>query len=94
MTIVSDIEFDRFSKLTNYETIKQAYEVAGYECPNIVFWNVNGRTNNVPITINDKGVALISGASPSIIKSVLSNRINPLDIMNETLDKERYSVIK
>lgn len=92
--VISDMEFDRCAKLTNYETIKQAYEVAGYECPNIVFWNVNGRTNNVPITINDKGVALISGASPSIIKSVLSNRINPLDIMNETLDKERYSVIK
>lgn len=92
--IISDMEFDSCAKLTNYETIKRAYKVSGYECPNIVFWNVNGRTNNVPITTNDKGVALISGASPSIIKSVLSNRINPLDIMNETLDKERYSVIK
>lgn len=92
--VISDMEFDSCANLTNYETIKQAYKVAGYECPNIVFWNVNGRTNNVPITTNDKGVALISGASPSIIKSVLSNRINPLDIMNETLDKERYLVIK
>ena len=93
LLVISDMEFDHCAKLTNYETIKRAYEVAGYECPNIVFWNVNGRTNNVPITVHDKGVALISGASPSVIKSVLSNRINPLDIMNETLNNERYSVI-
>ena len=92
--VISDMEFDSCAKLTNYETIKQAYKVSGYECPNIVFWNVNGRTNNVPITVNDQGVALISGASPSIIKSVLYNEIDPITIMNKTLDTERYSIIK
>ena len=92
--IISDMEFDSCAKLTNYETIKRAYEVSGYECPNIVFWNVNGRANNVPITVNDQGVALISGASPSIIKSVLYNEIDPITIMNKTLDTERYSIIK
>lgn len=92
--VISDMEFDSCAKLTNYETIKQAYKVSGYECPNIVFWNVNGRANNVPITVNDQGVALISGASPSIIKSVLYNEIDPITIMNKTLDTERYSIIK
>lgn len=92
--VISDMEFDSCANLTNYETIKQAYKVAGYECPNIVFWNVNGRSGNVPVTINNKGVALISGASPSIIKSVLTNNINPVKVMLDTINKERYSVIK
>ena len=101
--ILSDMEFNACARTNDgygypdkrlFSTIAEHYHVHGYQLPRLVFWNVNGRTNNVPITTNDKGVALISGASPSIIKSVLSNRINPLDIMNETLDKERYSVIK
>jgi hypothetical protein len=92
--VISDMEFNSCGRLTNYETIKQAYHVAGYECPQIVFWNVNGRTGNIPVTINEKGVALISGASPSIIRSVLTDNISPEKVMNSTIDVERYSVVK
>ena len=92
--VISDMEFNYCGRLTNYETIKQAYQVAGYECPQVVFWNVNGRTGNIPVTINDKGVALISGASPSIIKSVLTDNISPVKVMDSTIETERYSVVK
>lgn len=92
--IISDMEFDDCGYLTNYENIKRAYLKAGYNCPNIVFWNVNGRVKNVPVTINDRGVALISGASPSIIKAVLTNDINPVTIMNNVIESDRYNFIK
>ena len=92
--VISDMEFNSCGRLTNYETIKQAYQVAGYECPQVVFWNVNGRTGNIPVTVNDKGVALISGASPSIIKSVLTDNISPVKVMDSTIETERYSVVK
>lgn len=92
--VISDMEFNYCGRLTNYETIKQAYQVAGYECPQVVFWNVNGRTGNIPVTVNDKGVALISGASPSIIKSVLTDNISPVKVMDSTIETERYSVVK
>ena len=91
--VISDMEFNSCAQLTNYETIKKAYKVSGYKCPNIVFWNVNGRAKNVPVTINNDGVALISGASPSIIRSVLTDNISPIKIMDSTIESERYSVI-
>ena len=92
--IISDMEFNSCADMTNFEAIKQQYAYYGYPLPQIVFWNVNGRSGNVPVTINNKGVALISGASPSIIKSVLTNNINPVKVMLDTINKERYSVIK
>ena len=92
--IISDMEFNYCGRLTNYETIKKAYETAGYQCPQIAFWNVNGRVGNVPVTINEQGVALISGASPSIMKAVLTNQLSPVKIMDATIETERYSQIK
>jgi hypothetical protein len=78
----------------NYEAIQYAYNSAGYVCPQIVFWNVNGRVNNVPVTIHNTGTALISGASPSIIKAVLTNDLNPISIMNKVIQSERYNLIR
>ena len=91
--IISDMEFNCCGKLSNYDSIRLRYMSAGYNVPNIVFWNVNGRVGNCPITMNDSNVALVSGASPSIIKSVLSGDIDPVGIMRKTIDKERYSFI-
>lgn len=92
--IISDMEFDSCCEYTNYEYIKNKYEQSGYEIPNIVFWNVNGRVGNIPCTINNKGVALVSGASPSIIKSVLTKNLDPVDIMNSIIETERYSLVR
>ena len=88
------MEFDCCGNLTNYETIKKAYNVSGYQCPQIAFWNVNGRAGNVPVTVNKQGVALVSGASPSVIKAVLTNQLNPVNIMDSIIETERYSVIQ
>ena len=92
--IISDMEFDSCARLTNYESIKMRYMSAGYQLPKIVFWNVNGRAKNLPVTVNDIGVALVSGASPSIIKSVLSGDIDPVKVMENTILKERYAFLK
>lgn len=92
--VISDMEFDCCGNLTNYEMIKKAYNVSGYQCPQIAFWNVNGRGGNVPVTVNKQGVALVSGASPSVIKAVLTNQLNPVNIMDSIIETERYSVIQ
>lgn len=101
--IISDMEFDmatrtnRFNNTYNataIEMIKEQYQEAGYKMPEIIFWNVNGRLNNVPVTMNEQGAALVSGFSPSILKSILSGEWeNPLDLMLETIKNERYEVI-
>jgi hypothetical protein len=62
--------------------------------PEIVFWNVNGRLGNVPASVNDSGIGLVSGFSPSVLKSVLQGEIHsPEQLMLDTVDTARYSCI-
>jgi hypothetical protein len=62
--------------------------------PNLVFWNVNGRVGNSPVKYDTKWTALVSGASPSIIKSLLGwEDMTPMGIMLKTLNSERYAAI-
>lgn len=92
--IISDMEFDQCGELTGYEDIVNQYTYSGYKIPKVVFWNVNGRSRNVPVSSKIKNVALVSGASPSIMKSILSGKdFTPKGIMLETLTNERYSNI-
>ena len=44
----------------------------GWSTAMIVFWFINGRTDNNQVTSHQSGAALVSGFSPSIFKSVLS----------------------
>lgn len=95
LLIISDMEFDSAcSHSTNFEVIKKKYEASGYKMPSIIFWNVNGRTGNLPITQKDENVALTSGASPSIIKSILGGVIDPIGILNKTILSSRYEQVK
>ena len=90
--ILSDMEFNSCGRLTNYENIVRKYAVAGYKCPQIVFWNINGRAGNVPVKLNQPGVALVSGFSPAILQSVLNGSLNPMNVMLETVLKDRYDL--
>lgn len=73
------------------EMIKKEYADAGYAVPQIVFWNLNGRAGNSPVTYNEAGTALVSGFSPSIVKSVLGGEeMTPISIMLKTIMIQRY----
>ena len=91
--VISDMEFNSVGRMTNMEKIERAYKKAGYTLPEIVYWNVNGRQGNVPVPSGKKGVALIGGFSPAIVKSVLSSKsVTPRDTMLETIMNERYTI--
>lgn len=99
--IVSDMEFDaanRGSSRANerlFETIEREYKEAGYKMPFLVFWNVNSRNDQQPITMDKRGFQMVSGCSPSIFKSLLSNKaVSAYDLMLETLNTERYEAIR
>ena len=87
---ISDMEFDCVGSDTNFETIKKMYQDSGYEMPQLVFWNVASRGRNVPVRKNEKGVILISGLSPSILKFISDGEINPERFMMNVLLSERY----
>lgn len=89
--IVSDMEFNSAGSLTNEAAIREKYARAGYKLPRIVWWNVNARNEQFPIRTDANGMALVSGASPSILKSVLSAKdFDPMSIVYETVNKPRY----
>lgn len=100
LLIISDMQFDMSNDYnsTALEMIKKKYEKYGYTLPQIVFWNVRAEDDNVPASDNDKGVGLISGFSPSILKDILKGKINkkpsPYDTMMKTLSSDRYKDIK
>ena len=91
--ILSDMEFDQACKKnsTALKMIKKKFTDNGYKVPEIVFWNLNGRVGNVPAKSTDKGTALVSGFSPSIMKSLLNGDIqNPQAVMTQTVNIARY----
>lgn len=96
LLIMSDMQFDQCANFDGsaMQMIKRKYEAAGYEMPAIVFWNLNSR-DNVPVKANTRKVALISGFSPSIMKSVLSadtEKFTPEGIMLQTIMNPRYDL--
>ncbi len=94
--IISDMEFDacvRDAKLTNFENAKQNYARRGYKLPQIVFWNVASRHQQQPVTVNDRGVALVSGCSPRIFSMAMEGELNPYAYMLSVVNTERYAPI-
>lgn len=95
--IISDMEFDYCAdgaELTNFEYAKAQYEANGYKLPELVFWNVDSRNTNQPVTMNDRGVILVSGFSPRIFDMVTGGNLSPYAYMLDVLNGERYACIK
>ena len=94
--IISDMEFDycaNHAEMTNFECAKKKFAKYGYKLPQIVFWNVNSRNLQQPVTKNEQGVALVSGASPQIFSMLSEGILDPYSFMLETLSAKRYERI-
>lgn len=94
--LISDMEFDmaaRGADITNFENAKRKYAAYGYMLPQIVFWNVCSRNTQMPVTVNDRGVALVSGCTPKIFSMVMKGEFSPYDFMMEVLGSDRYKPI-
>ena len=96
LIIISDMEFDECmdnASDTNFENAKKKYAAHGYALPQIIFWNVASRNRQQPVTQNEQGVALISGATPKIFEMVAGGQLSPYAFMMEILERERYAKI-
>lgn len=110
--IISDMEFDECAESNNghcdatlFDAIADKWEDAGYELPQLAFWNVNSRTHGIPLQENECGVSLVSGFSPNTMNMVLSGSIesdgnlvhvttDPYESMLNVLNGERYAKIR
>jgi hypothetical protein len=59
----------------------------------VVFWNVASRAKQQPVTMNEQGVALVSGCSPRIFGMLSSGNLSPMGYMLDILGTERYARI-
>ncbi|KAK3320454.1 hypothetical protein B0T19DRAFT_429646 [Cercophora scortea] len=99
--VFSDMQFDEANRegwgedgsdgrrdwSTSYERVEAAFKAAGYEVPELVFWNLaggragyaaGGETGGDPVApkpaeADTKGVALVSGYSQAMLKTFLYN---------------------
>lgn len=103
--ILSDMEFDEargcgYFRCANkpfaplFKTIADRYAAAGYTLPRLAFWNLCSRTGTIPVTENEAGVALVSGFSPTIVKMVMSGRLDPFVAMVDVLNGKRYDAVR
>lgn len=97
--IVSDMEFDCCAKgadLTNFAYAHRLFKEAGYRLPDVVFWNVASRHRQQPVTMNEQGVALVSGCTPRLFSLIAGDdlaALTPYQIMLDILGSERYEKI-
>ena len=100
LIIISDMEFNFCVRCDSYgtvgntlmEKIEKEWNAYGYKMPNLIFWNVDARQNNIPMTVKN-GISFVSGMSPTIFETILSGKTG-YDLMMEKLNSERYACIK
>lgn len=94
LLILSDMQFNHCARHDDsaLEAVYRRFDAAGYTRPNVVFWNINSAGNGVPTTQGKHGVALVSGFSPAIMKSIINARdFTPAAIMDKTIMSDRYT---
>ncbi|MCR5335149.1 MAG: DUF2828 family protein [Synergistes sp.] len=96
LIIISDMEFDACvsnASAVNFINARNKYEAFGYKIPQVVFWNVASRHCQQPVTMNEQGVALVSGVTPRLFSMIAGGVISPYTFMKEVLESERYARI-
>lgn len=104
--VCSDMEFDSahgayswnqrefratLSRATLMESIKEKWERAGYKMPNLVFWDVQARQDNIPMRVED-GITMVSGFSPVLFEQVMKGK-TAKDFVLDKLNSDRYAQI-
>jgi len=97
IVVISDMEFDSCAENADeklFAKISREYAEKNYRLPRLIFWNVNSRTNTIPVKENELGVALVSGFSISIAKMVMSLELDPYKCLLDILNDERYDKVR
>ena len=76
---------------TLIEDIAANWTRYGYKLPEVVFWNLDARQNNIP-AINGGTFSYVSGFNPVMIEQILSG-VSGIDLMLAKLNSERYEKI-
>ena len=97
LIVISDMEIDACCANRDwlfYDEMRDRFREAGYEIPNIVFWNVQSRNDVFHVDAKRKGVQLCSGQSASTFRNLMGSvGMTPEELMRKILNQERYAAI-
>lgn len=84
---------DSYNKTnTLLENIAQKWATYGFKLPEVIFWNLDARQNNIPALYN--GVfSYVSGFNPVMIEQILTG-VTGYDLMLKKLMSDRYEAVK
>ena len=111
LIIITDMEFDRATKgyyvikrsdvpereydMVFFDAMKKKFADAGYEMPNVVFWNVNSRNDTYHVKADAPCVQLVSGQSTSTFKNLIDGLgKTPYEMMVQILSNKRYDPVR
>jgi len=85
--VFSDMQFSTAGgRETDMQRARERYAALGVPLPQLVFWNLRS-TTGAPALANDSGIALVSGFSPLLLKSLMQfGSLNPLQVLSKELD--------
>ena len=87
LLVLSDMQFDQSQNHdgTHFSHMKDEYEMAGYDFPKLVFWNLSVYPGT-PAECSDDNVAMVCGYNPKIMEAVLNAEdFSPMSVMLEAL---------
>lgn len=97
LVVISDMQIDSYQVRgadTFHETFAKKFAAAGYEIPNVVYWNVNSERDTFHADAYRKGVQLVSGHSATTFKNVIQSLDKtPLEAMLDVILSDRYAAV-
>jgi len=79
-------------KEINFYCAKTNFAEAGYQLPQVVFWNLAGfETRTAPVIKTESNVAMISGFSGQLTKLFMENGdIDPILVLSKAIEPYDY----
>ena len=96
LIIITDMEFDQASRNQKplFNEMQEYFKEAGYEMPNVVFWNVDSKKDTYNAKADEPRVQLVSGRSTSTFKNLIEGlNKTPYEMMIQALSSKRYDPI-
>lgn len=93
--IVSDMQFDQalnHAGFSVFESAKRSFAEVGLELPHVVFWNVNARHDQLPATIMDGHLTMVSGLAANTFGMAVEGK-SPRELVEDVVNGERYARI-
>lgn len=96
--IISDMQFDSrwmgFDEAL-FDQISREYNFCGYKLPRICFWNLcSYDATTIPLQKNELGLILCSGFSINNLNMFMSGEIDPLKVLMDIINSDRYKAIE